>query len=169
MLERRPDQVEGALTAIKVTSKAALEELRSTLEVFRDPDLRLAPTAGLDRLPDLVASLRSAEREVVVDDRRSAAVPASVDQAAYRIVQESLTNVVRHTDRATARVTMGTTDDALLVEVRDDGPVLTHVPEGNGITGMRERARAVGGRLTVRAGDRGVTVSAELPLGAAAS
>ncbi len=167
VLHRRPEQVEGALTAIKTTSKAALEELRSTLDVFRDPDLRLAPTAGLARLTDLVASLRSAGRTVEVRDTRTVAIPAAVDQAAFRIVQESLTNVVRHTERAAATVLLQTTADALLIEVSDDGPAGPELPEGNGIAGMRERARAVGGSLAVRPGPAGVVVSARLPIAAA--
>ena len=164
VLERRPDQVESALTAIRSTSKEALDELRSTLDVFRDPDLRVAPVPGLDRLPDLVASLRAAGRDVRLEDRRSGPVVLAVDHAAYRIVQESLTNVVRHTERAGAVVTLATTDDRLLVSVRDDGPPVD-LTEGNGIVGMRERARAVGGRVSVEAGDgAGVLVRAELPV-----
>lgn len=103
VLERRPEQVEGSLAAIRATSKEALDELRSTLAVFRDPDLVMAPVPGLDRLPDLIRSLRAAGREVTLEDERTHAVPAAVDQAAYRIVQESLTNVVRHTEHSTLR------------------------------------------------------------------
>ena len=166
VLERRPEQAEGALTAIRSTSKEALAELRRTLDVFRDPDLRLAPVADLNRLPDLVSSLHSAGREVVLDDQRSVAVPAAVDQAAYRIVQESVTNVVRHTDRATATITLRTPPGRLLVEIVDDGPAVA-ITEGNGITGMRERAAAVGGSVSVEARDCGVRVQADLPTGAA--
>ena len=163
VLDRRPEQVSDALTAIKRTSKEALDELRSTLEVFRDPDLRLAPGAGLERLPDLVGSLRAAGREVSLRDERSQPVPAAVDTAAFRIVQESLTNVVRHTDTATAVVTLQNPDDTLLVTVADDGSPVGTLTEGNGIIGMRERARSVGGGLWLDVGGPGVTVRAELP------
>jgi signal transduction histidine kinase len=184
VLNRRPERVEGALAAIKTTSKEALDELRSTLEVFRDPDLRLGPGAGLARLDDLVASLRAAGRDVTVDDQRSQPLPVAVDQAAFRIVQESLTNVVRHTDAA-ARVTLRTESAreerqrsdhqplrravSLVIMVVDDGAASGPLIEGNGITGMRERARAVGGQLSVMPGPAGVTVRADLPLTVEAS
>jgi signal transduction histidine kinase len=168
VLSRQPERVEDALTAIKTTSKEALAELRSTLEVFRDPDLRLRPGAGLDRLTDLATSLRSAGREVIIDDQRKRALPAAVDQAAYRIVQESLTNVVRHTEKATATVSLQTDHERLLIMVTDDGPPVSLI-EGSGIVGMRERAQAVGGRLSVSTGSSGVTVAAELPLAAGAT
>lgn len=165
VLSRRPEQVQDALGAIKKTSKEALDELRSTLELFRDPDLRLAPHAGLSRLEDLVGSLRAAGRDVTVDDQRSQPLPAAVDQAAFRIVQESLTNVVRHTEQAVATVRLRTADDVLSIMVADDGPPSDTLSEGNGIVGMRERARAVGGRLSVASGPDGVVVRAELPIG----
>ena len=164
VLTRRPERVEDALTAIKKTSKEALDELRNTLELFRDPDLRLAPSAGLSRLDDLVASLRAAGRDVAVDDQRSQVLPAAVDQAAFRIVQESLTNVVRHTDAAAARIALRTEDERLSIMVTDDGALRDPLVEGNGIVGMRERARAVGGSLSVVSGPAGVTVRADLPI-----
>jgi signal transduction histidine kinase len=123
---------------------------------------------GLARLDDLVERLRSAGRDVTLvrqssDDRE--ALPAAVDQAAFRIIQESLTNVVRHA--AAAHVTVGVTAHAgtLTVEVSDDGPAISLPAEGNGIRGMRERAKAVGGRLQVLIGQpSGLVVRAELPL-----
>ena len=172
--QRRPDRVVESLEAIKKTSREALAELRTTLEVFRsDADEPRSPLPGLARLDDLVEGLRSAGREVAVvrqdlDDHQSddrQAVPAAVDQAAFRIIQESLTNVVRHA--GAAHVTVGVSRKAgiLTVEVSDDGPATVVPPDGNGIRGMRERARAVGGTLQVSVREpNGLLVRADLPL-----
>lgn len=172
VLHKRPDEVETSLEAIKRTSREALAELRTTLAVFRDPtveELR-APQPGLDRLNDLVAALTAAGRDVRVTFAgadSATALPAAVDQAAYRIIQEALTNVVRHAGRAAATVTISRTPGRLVVQVDDDGPARPDqtFSEGNGILGMRERAAAVGGTLEVRHGpDGGFRVRAELPL-----
>jgi signal transduction histidine kinase len=173
VLDRRPDQVAESLEAIKRTSKEALAELRTTLEVFREPgpDEPRAPRPGLGRLDDLVGALRSAGREIAVE--RAAPdldlLPAAVDQAAFRIIQEALTNVVRHAGRAAATVRIDRTDSMLVVEVADSAAGQAPLVEGNGIRGMRERARAVGGRLDVSRGPSGgVVVRAELPVAEAA-
>jgi signal transduction histidine kinase len=165
----RPDRVADSLEAIKQTSREALAELRTTLEVFRsDPDDPRSPLPGLARLDALVDGLRAAGREVTLvreqsDDLQS--IPAAVDHAAFRIIQESLTNVVRHAGAAHATVRLSRLAGMLTVEVSDDGPA-TGVPvEGNGIRGMRERARAVGGTLSVLVREpSGVLVRASLPL-----
>jgi signal transduction histidine kinase len=169
VLDKRPDQVAESLEAIKRTSKEALAELRTTLEVFREPgpDEPRAPRPGLGRLDDLVGALRSAGREIAVE--RAAAdldrLPAAVDQAAFRIIQEALTNVVRHAGRAAASVRIDRMDSMLVIEVADSAAGQALLVEGNGIRGMRERARAVGGRLQVgREPSGGVRVRAELPV-----
>ena len=100
-------------------------------------------------------------------DERSHPLPAAVDQAAFRIVQESLTNVVRHTEQAAAVVTLRTANDVLSIVVADNGPSPTALTEGGGIAGMRDRARAVGGHLAVTSDGHGVSVRAELPVGTA--
>ncbi len=166
VLATRPEQVAESLTAIRSTSKQALAELRTTLDVFRDPDAPLAPSPGLARLPELVSSLRAAGRDVTVTDRRTGVpVPAAVDLAALRIVQESLTNVVRHTAAAAVEVELSDADGRLRIDIHDDGPGTSGLREGSGITGMRERARTVGGSLRVGPGvGGGVRVEAELPL-----
>jgi signal transduction histidine kinase len=172
VLHKRPDRIEPSLEAIRQTSKDALEELRGTLAVFRDPDGGRGPRAplpGLDRLDDLVAGVASAGRTAEVrTEGAPAPLPAAVDHAAYRIVQEALTNVVRHAGGAGAAVRIEYRPAEVVVEVTDDGPARPGAvpPEGNGIAGMRERARAVGGGLT--AGPRpegGFAVRAELPRG----
>ncbi|MFC7329968.1 sensor histidine kinase [Marinactinospora rubrisoli] len=173
VLPRRPEQAAPSLEAIRQTSKDALEELRGTLAVFRAPDgaeppADRAPLPGLRRLDDLVAAVTAAGRTATVrTEGGPARLPSAVDHAAYRIVQEALTNVVRHAGGAGAEVRLAYRDADVLVEVTDDGPARPDAPpaEGSGIAGMRERARAVGGRL--QAGPRpggGFAVRAELPL-----
>jgi signal transduction histidine kinase len=166
----RPDQVASSLEAIKRTSREALAELRTTLEVFRsDSEESRSPLPGLARLDDLVDGLRSAGREVTLiheqsdDDLRD--LPVAVDQAAFRIIQESLTNVVRHAPAAHATVRVARQVGVLTVEVSDDGPAVSVPPDGNGIRGMRERARAVGGTVSVSVREpSGLVVRADLPL-----
>ena len=166
----RPDQVASSLEAIKKTSREALAELRTTLEVFRaDAEEPRSPLPGLDRLDDLIDGLRSAGRDVTLlraqsgDDLQE--VPAAVDQAAFRIIQESLTNIVRHAPAAHATVRLTREAGTLTIEVYDDGPAVSVPPDGNGIRGMRERARAVGGAVRVSVGEpTGLAVRADLPL-----
>jgi len=171
---RRPEQAQVALEAIKRSSKDALEELQGTLAVFRKPDNGdgpWRPAPGLGQLEALAAAMTESGLpvEVVVTGER-ASLPAAVDLAAYRIVQESLTNVVRHAGPATATVRAGYQPGAVVLEIADDGSGRASGiarPAGHGIAGMRERAAAVGG--TLEAGptaDGGFLVRARLPLGA---
>ncbi|MEV5437195.1 sensor histidine kinase [Streptomyces sp. NPDC052682] len=167
-----PERAEQALGAVKEASREALRELRATLGVLRQAG-EAAPTApvpGLDRLGDLVESARLAGLDVRVhtDGPPGPPLPPEVDLAAYRIVQESLTNVARHSGATRVTVRTGRGPDALTLEITDDGrgpssPVPGTAP-GSGITGMRERARALGGALTAGpAPDGGFTVRAVLP------
>ena len=171
LLEEHPEQARGALSAINEASAEALREMRSVLGVLRRVDEQppRAPTAGLIRLPDLVSSSLSAGVTVDVDvngDQRP--LPASVDLAAFRIVQESLTNVARHADASAAAVQLTYGERELTVQIEDDGhrtPAARSPNGGNGIPGMRERAAALGGDL--QAGPRpggGFRVRATLPL-----
>jgi signal transduction histidine kinase len=170
---RRPEQAEVALAAIKRSSKEALEELRGTLAVFRRPDNGggpWRPAPGLGQLGALAAAMAEGGLpvQVAVTGQR-AGLPAAVELAAYRIVQESLTNVARHAGPAAATVKVGYEPDALVVEVADTGSGRTAGaarPAGYGIAGMRERAAAVGGTLQAGpSGDGGFLVRARLPLG----
>jgi signal transduction histidine kinase len=180
LLDEQPEQARAALSAIKDASREALGELRSVLDVLRrDGEAApLVPAPGLRAdLDGLVAKAAGAGVDVRVDvagDRR--ALPAAVDRAAYRIAQEALTNVARHAGGATATVRVDYGDDALILQVDDEGPGVPHGltgsgssgSSGKGITGMRERAAALGGRLD--AGPRpggGFRVRAWLPLGPA--
>ena len=171
VLDKRPEQVAASLEAIRLTSKDALAELRHTLGMFRDADGAdpTGPPAGLRQLDALVAPLRDAGRsvEVRISGDLGAGVPAAVDHAAYRIVQEALTNVVRHAGDSSVTIEVTLADSGLQVLVSDDGPRVDEddLLPGNGISGMKERANAVGGRLDVRPGSRGGTVvEAILPI-----
>ncbi|WP_233571096.1 sensor histidine kinase [Nocardiopsis sp. Huas11] len=167
VVDRRPEQAAVALEAIRDSSRAALEELRGTLAVFRGQDgVERAPLAGLGRVESLVQELRSAGRGVeVVWEGEPVQVPGAVDHAALRIVQEALTNVVRHAGDVPVRVGVVFGEGELVVRVRDEGCGAGVVREGSGIAGMRERARAVGGRLRVGpVATGGFEVEAVLPL-----
>ncbi|GAB3495522.1 sensor histidine kinase [Nocardiopsis coralliicola] len=193
VLDRRPDRVRESLEAIRSTSGDALDELRATLAVFRDGgDPRgtategaavgaeaggaaapaegagSAPPPGLDRVAALAARIEAAGPRIAVQTEGEPAVPpAAVDHAAYRIVQEALTNVVRHGGGAGARVRIAYGPTEVAVDIENDGVPEpgAHPAEGSGIAGMRERARAAGGNL--HAGPRpqgGFAVRALLPL-----
>ncbi|HEX3785196.1 MAG TPA: sensor histidine kinase [Pseudonocardiaceae bacterium] len=165
--DRRPEQAKEALLAIKEASRIALTDLRATLNVLRSGEGR-APTPGLQLLPELVATAAAAGLRVVTDGDTDG-LPAPVDVAAYRIVQESLTNVVRHADGAdTVHIGFTRTADELRIEVRDNGrgPANTNpTTGGNGLRGMAERAQALGGGATAGPADNGgFTVYARLPV-----
>ncbi|MGA4995451.1 sensor histidine kinase [Nonomuraea bangladeshensis] len=170
LARKRGEEVPAALLAIQEASGDAMRELRATLEVLRDP----APTpeedvpSGLDRLDDLVRRARSIglPTTVTVAGARRA-LPPEVDRAAYRIVQEALTNVSRHAGAAAARVRVEYADAELVVQVDDDGNASAGEPPvpGTGLRGMRERVSALGGRLrTEPRPEGGFTVQAALPL-----
>jgi signal transduction histidine kinase len=177
LMDRQPERARSALTTINDVSKQALVELRSVLGVLRDVDESAprAPSPGLARLGDLVDSAAAAGLAVHVEvAERPAPLPADVDLAAYRIIQEALTNSARHSGGTNATVRVAYGDDALTVEVDDDGmprpggsgfrPVTRPGRPGNGIAGMTERAKALGG--TLQAGPRpegGFGVRAWLP------
>lgn len=159
---------EEALEAVKSTSKDALGELRTTLGMLRRPDesAPTAPTAGLERLPELLARARSAGLDVRLETAGTPRqLPPALDLAAYRIVQESLTNVTRHARACSALVTLTYTDEDLQVRIDDDGQGSPDErAHGSGIRGMSERAKAFGGELTARNTQDGFRVSARLPL-----
>lgn len=169
LVDSKPEQTATALAAIKDASKEALVELRSIVGILRDSgeEAPRAPVPGLARLDELVGRTAQAGLDVrtsVQGERR--ALPVKVDAAAYRIIQESLTNVVRHAHAGRATVRVGYGDTAVTVQIDDDGRAGGAPPtEGNGITGMRERATALGGTFSagpVRGG--GFRVTARLPL-----
>jgi signal transduction histidine kinase len=174
LVEDRPEQARSALTAIKDVSKDALRELRSVLAALRQPDepLERAPAPSLASLDALVARTAAGGLEVRTEIAgRMTELPASVDLAAFRILQEALTNVIRHAGSSTATVQIVHDGEMLVVVVEDDGRGVSSNGStglGAGIQGMRERAAALGG--TVEAGPRqggGFRVLARLPVGGA--
>jgi signal transduction histidine kinase len=169
---RDPRQAQDALARIRRASTDALGELRVVLDLLRSEDAAEARdrTPALADLDRLVSDVGGSGLEVRVDVRgRPHPLPAVVELAAYRILQESLTNVIRHAASATATVTLTYVDSRLELEVVDQGrgSASTAVQGGHGIRGMRERAAAVGGRLEAAPGPQGgFRVWAQLPAGA---
>ena len=177
LLDRDPEQARRTLQDIEKVSGEALSDLRSTLGMLREDATEndgapVRPAQGLRELDELGESLRTAGIEVDLDvDPATATLPASVTSTGYRIVQEALTNVVRHAGGSHARVRVTRGDDALVIEVDDDGGDAgrRRAPPGagQGVRGMRERAQAAGG--TLEAGPQaggGWRVVATLPTGA---
>ncbi len=163
---KRGDDVPAALLAIRDASREAARELRATLEALRDEG---APRRGVAQLPELIDRARSggvtATLEIAGQQHHD--VPVAVDRTAFRIVQESLTNVVRHAAGAAAAVRIEYRPDRVIVQVDDDGAAdsVAVGPPGVGLLGMRERVTALGGQLRAapRAGG-GFQVHAELPV-----
>lgn len=181
-VEDDPEHARAALGAIRAASREAMDELSATVGMLRQPGQagtgqreRLAPMPGLDQLPELLAMARRSglPAELVVDGtpRR---LPAALDLTAYRSVQEALTNVLRHAHANRATVTVTYQPDGVLLEVDDDGtgppsskPATPGGRRGYGLTGMRERAEAVGGSVrTGRGPHGGFQVGVWLPTGA---
>jgi signal transduction histidine kinase len=173
----QPEEAAKALAAIEATSRAALEELRRLLGVLRqdsEPQGDLTPVPGLADLETLLAEVSKAGLGVRLRvEGTPSPLPAGVDLSAYRIVQEALTNVVKHAGPARAQVTVGYRDREVTVEVTDDGRGVGALAGdgragvGHGLIGMRERVAAFGGDL--EAGPRpggGFRVAARLPLAA---
>jgi signal transduction histidine kinase len=167
------DQARGALAAIEATGRDALGEMRQVVGALRPPGGEAyEPQPSLDELDRLLATVREAGLavELVVDGARRA-VPRSVDLSAYRVIQESLTNTLKHAHAASARVRLSYGSDALEVEVTDDGRgaaarLLEGPHRGYGLAGMRERVAMVGGEIVAEPGrSGGFVVQARLPLG----
>ncbi|MGA5418237.1 sensor histidine kinase [Streptomyces pseudogriseolus] len=165
---RRGEPVSPALLAIQEAGREATRELRATLEALRDDDT--APPLGLDHVPALVERFRGLGlRTTLTFTGHPHSVPAAVGRTAYRIVQESLTNVTRHAAATSASVRIDYRTDTLAVRVDDDGKGTAGAPHpapaaGLGLLGMRERVGALGGRLRAEpCSTGGFTVQAELP------
>jgi signal transduction histidine kinase len=196
LLERDPGQAHTALRHIKRTSGEALNELRGTLEALRDPagNAPLGPVASLHDLAPLTEGLRSAGVAVDLQVGRVDGLPAAVQSAGYRIVQEALTNVARHAAASNARVAVRRSAGSVEIEIVDDGSAPATATEaadderaqasgsgvadddprtavdlplaaGNGLRGMRERTAALGGTLEAGpAPSGGWRVRAQLPV-----
>jgi signal transduction histidine kinase len=171
LIDEQPEQARTALASIKQASKDVLREVRSTLGVLRQVDEQAprVPSPGLSRLDDLVTGVAGTGLEVRTKTTGvPRPLPAAVDSAAFRIIQEALTNVSRHAGSAAATVTVDYGDGALTVQITDDGKGASSVDDikgGHGILGMRERATALGGDFD--AGPRqggGWSVRVRMPL-----
>jgi signal transduction histidine kinase len=172
LLDEQPERARPALEAIKEASSETLREMRSVLDILRRPGEQppRSPAAGVAGLEELVARTKAAG--ISVDAQVTGAprdLPASVDIAVYRIVQEALTNVARHAHPGAALVRLAYSDESVEIVVEDDGlrAARPNGYGGNGIAGMRERVAALGGEFS--AGPRpdvGFRVRARLPLDA---
>jgi signal transduction histidine kinase len=166
-LDLRPHDAKAALRIIRQSAREATQELRSTLHILRsahNSDNGHSPTPSLENLAELLRRLPSLQIAVRTEGHRRA-LPKAIDLVAYRIVQEALTNVVRHSSCSEATVTFTYQIDALVVEIADEG---TGPPpgesEGFGLIGMRERVHALNGSLIAGPGPTGgYRVSATLP------
>ena len=169
LLDHDTEQAREALLHIKRTSGEALNDLRATLGILRDATkpAPVGPAAGLEDLEAVASRLRAAGVDVSVDVDTVGAVPTAVHSASYRIVQEALTNVLRHAHAHAASVVVRADDDLLTLVVADDGTGSEQLTggAGAGVRGMRERAEALGGTLHAGpAADGGWRVEATLPL-----
>ncbi|MCQ4083616.1 sensor histidine kinase [Streptomyces sp. RB6PN25] len=169
LIDERPEQARTALVTIKAASKQALGEVRQVLGTLRAQDAApREPAPGLGRLRELTGHATAAGLDVEITvEGEERPLPPGADLAAFRIVQEALTNIIRHSQARTARVLIGYLPGAVELRVDDDGPAVTGGTSGggNGLVGMRERAAALGG--TVTAGPRddgGFRVDARLPV-----
>lgn len=158
LLDRDPERARRTLADIRQASGDALTDLRSTLGVLRSSEAPVAPAQSLADLSELAAGLRSAGLDVALHlDPGALSVSSGTGTTGYRIVQEALTNVVRHAGSAHARIDVRRLDGQVVISVDDDGPTEPRPPapagSGNGVRGMSERAAALGG--TVEAGPHG--------------
>jgi signal transduction histidine kinase len=165
-LPERIPEAQRAVSEIRGISVATMSELRSTVRRLRSLESVVVLPAGLEDLSSLADQARSNGLDVrIIETGEERDVPDALGRAAYRIVQEALTNVIRHANAAKVTVTLDRGPEVLMISVRDDGQGAAHVVEGNGVRGMRERATELGGRLTVSSPGRGAgtVVTAELP------
>jgi signal transduction histidine kinase len=152
VLADAPGEARAALRTIREKSREATGEVRAALDVLREPEgyAPRAPAPGLAQLDELVDAAADELQVGLSVDGNPRPLPAAVDLTAYRIVQESLTNVIRHAQAREATVSIRYETDAVVVEVEDDGRGSTNGAagtDGHGLAGMRERAAVLGGRL----------------------
>jgi signal transduction histidine kinase len=169
VFDTRPERAREALRSIEATGRGALAELRRLLTSVRG-EAGFAPQPGLGNLDELVAQVRAAGLAVAVHvEGETRPLPAGIDLSAYRVVQEALTNTLRHAEASRAEIALRYADDALDVQVRDDGTGRGNGDGGGrGLLGMRERVVLFGGSFAAGpAPGGGFVVDARFPLGAA--
>jgi signal transduction histidine kinase len=166
VFDSRPERAREALQAIERTGRGALEELRRLVGSVRGEQASFAPQPGLDDLDRLVDQVRAAGLAVTLSVQGTPLrLPQAVELSAYRVVQEALTNTLKHAHATRAEVSLHWADDALDVEIRDDGTGSTANGSGHGITGMRERLALLGGTFTAGpAAQGGFSVRARFPV-----
>ncbi|MEV6299043.1 histidine kinase [Actinoplanes sp. NPDC051861] len=159
--EAEPDEAKASLKLAQEVRTRAMTDLRALVGVLREGEV-----PALESLDALIDQVREAGLTVSLNEFGDPVeVPAPVATAVYRVVQEALTNTVRHAGATHAIVTLRYNPDDVLVDVRDDGRGADPVVDGHGIAGMRERVAALGGALTASAGDKnGFTVRATVPI-----
>ncbi len=172
LLDTDPDSARGPLTTVRQTGQGALAEMRRLVGLLRDGDIsdERAPQPGLDQLPTLVERLRDAGMPLTLSVTGTPAdVSSGLQLCTYRIVQEALTNALKHADGATTQVSLDYRADAIALRVQNAGGVTTAAAlldgAGHGLIGMRERVRLYGGSFTAGVQQDGsFLVSAVLPI-----
>lgn len=170
VIESRPDEAKRSLETIAQASKSALAEIRGMLGLLRSQDdqVETSPSPGLEALPRLAEEVTQTGLEVELRvDEPPESLPRGLQLTIFRIVQEALTNTVKHATATRASVSVRFSRDVTRIDVVDDGVSdSTTSSDGHGISGMRERATMLGGRLeTARLPEGGFQVSAEIPIG----
>jgi signal transduction histidine kinase len=163
----RPQRACEALETIESTGRSALGELRRLLGAVREGDPDYEPQPGLSRLPALIDQVRGSGLQVVLHiEGTPTPLPAALELSAYRVVQEALTNTLKHAQASCVDVHLQYRANQLEIEVRDNGTDNGNAAEGgSGLIGMRERVAAVGGTLSAAAAPGGgYQVKASLPL-----
>ncbi|HUR05361.1 MAG TPA: sensor histidine kinase [Nonomuraea sp.] len=164
-LQEAPEEAAAALHVAKEVRNRAMAELNSLIGVLRDGPDSTAPQHDLASLGTLIADARAAGLHVILDERGDpSSVPGAPAVAAFRIVQEALTNTLKHSGAAKAEVTIDRGSSSVTVEIKDDGRGCAEIVEGHGLAGMRERVSALGGALTVGSTPGGFSVRAEIPV-----
>ncbi|WP_326822570.1 sensor histidine kinase [Streptosporangium sp. NBC_01756] len=176
VMDAQPEQSKEALIAIEASGRAAMAELRNVMGLLAGPesghsdgsDDGLEPQPGLDRLDDLIERVRATGMSVDVKvSPPHGPLPPGIDLAVYRVVQEALTNTMKHAAGAVASVTIGHTGHCLEIEVTDTGGVRTaqsRTGNGRGLIGLRERLALYGGTLeTARRAEGGYQLKARIP------
>jgi signal transduction histidine kinase len=168
MIRRDPDRARSALQTVQQAGRSAIEELSRMLELLRSDTDALAPLPTLDRLPVLIEQARASGVDIHLSQEVSGPLPPAVELCAYRVVQEAVTNAVKHARNARVNVRLRGTADAVEILVDDDGGSGPRTSDGtgHGLLGVRERVTLFGGRL--ESGPRpegGFRVRAVVPLG----
>jgi signal transduction histidine kinase len=166
--DEEPEEARDALRLAQDVRGRAMSDLKSLVDVLREGNRIETPAAGLEGLAGLTDQVRAAGIEVTVTELgERSEVPAPVATAVYRVVQEALTNTVRHAGATRVTVVLHYTPASVTVDITDDGAGGTTSTEGHGIMGMRERVAALGGALTAAPGPAGgFTVRAMIPIAA---